>query len=427
MKKVLYLTSVLTIVCCLIFACIPSVYAEGSDSYYYYSVKITTKVSGDVFSDEGNVYYALHGVKTDGVNEVLDGYSVDSVPADLGKTPLAPNVSEQTNVLVYRSEVPLVGVRSLMDGCSISGMTDDDHQYYLGLNVSDQKPGIENITIIEKMCMIEGFEDGGKMILSDLMDVSYTVNYNAPPVISGAEEYVPYFTTQKVLVKDKDLVSVTVDGNEVEFENGEALISLPGDVSKYYTVIAKDGISESQLTVEMHEFSELVDSAYGITKENVKFQDKLVIQDAIDNILMVKENEPNATVEEKEWLDNTEKDLKDLLDHIKKSQEIFQSESVKNTKDITADNVKPEDKEALEQAAAELEKALKEYGGNYRDDEKLYLEEEYKRVSEALEAIPTPEKDPGVPKTGDFSNITLWSVMFVLSGIALIVFKRKKA
>ena len=67
------------------------------------------------------------------------------------------------------------------------------------------------------------------------------------------------------------------------------------------------------------------------------------------------------------------------------------TEYTEKVKDVTAENVTPEDKTDLEKAKADLEKALEDYGDNYTDEEKKAIEDEIKRIDDALEVIENVE------------------------------------
>ncbi len=426
MKKCLSIIFVLAVVSCLLSVCIPSVCAAENDSYYYYTVKVTTKIDGDALSEDLDVYYSLHGVLSDRTNSVLDPYSIDGTPADYAIAHFRPGITEQTNVFAFRWEEPIVGVRLIQEDHSFTGMTFVDDEYYLEFPAqTQQQPGLANAMHIDQLHLIEGFADGGIPILSELRDSLFTLKYNAPPVFSGAEDDGEYFTTQKVLVKDADLVSVKLDGKAVEIKNGEALVTLPGDANKSYTITAEDAVGTCQLTVTMHAFSELTAPVSGINEKNVKVENKATILTTLGNLETVSEQEPNAPAEEKARLNTMKEELKSLLSRIDEALGYINSDHIQKVKDITADNVKLADKEALEKAASDLKKALEEYGGNYNDAEKKALQEDWTRVNGALKVI--EEMATESPETGDNNHLTLWLALFMLSGLTLVTTIRKFA
>ncbi len=344
---------------------------------------------------------------------------------------LQPGVAQQTDEFVFYWDEPVVAIKILQEWPNGDELSWDNKQYYLPLEIADQQPGIENAVKAETMHFIQGFEEGGAMILSpDKMDAVFTSTYTAPPLISGAEGGIHYFTTQKVTVKDTDLKSVTLNGEAVAFSGNSVEIMLPGDVNEDYTIIAEDEKGgKSQLTVWMAELDELLNPISSkITLEDVRPEDKnviLVFMSMLDNF----EPGEHATAAEKFKILKMKDELKALLDRIDDAEAIRNSQSVQETKDITAENVKPADKAALERAKADLEKALSDYHGNYDDDTIKAIEDDLLRINDALDALAAMLAN--VPKTGDDSRLGLWVLMLALSaagaGAAAFLGRKKRA
>ena len=427
MKKCLSVVLIFAVIGCLLSVCIPASAAEN-DSYYYYKVKVTTKIEGDIPSEDFIVYYSLHGINSLNHNFNLHAFDEKGNSNNFTTVLFKAGSTEQTDILTYYSEEPVIGVRFLQEDHTTTGMTYEDDQYYLMFTTQTQQPGIENAVNIDQLQLIEGFMDGGAPILSELRDSVFTIKYNAPPVITGVEDGGEYYTTQKVQVKDSDLVSVMLNDKVIEIENGEALITLPGDTVNNYTIIAKDAESTCQLTVTMHELNDLMAPVSGINENNVKAEHKYDVMDALDNISIMIAQEPNPSNEEKARVDAMEKQLKGLLSRIDEASKYINSENIENTKDITADNVKLTDKEALKKAEADLKKALEEYSGNYSDSDKKKMQDDLSRISTALNAIKVIEDAATKsPATGDNSHLALWLTLFVLSGVTLVTAVRKIA
>ena len=415
MKKCLSVVLILAVIGCLLSVCIPASAAEN-DSYYYYKVKVTTKIEGDIPSEDFYIRYSLHGINSLQQHFNLYDFDKEELLFKAGAT-------EQTDVRTYYSEEPLIGVRFIQEGHASTGATSDDNEYQLMFTTQTQQPGIENAVNLDQLQLIEGFMDGGTPILSELRDPVFTTKYNAPPVITGVEDGGEYYMTRKVQVKDSDLVSVTLNDKAVDIENGEALITLPGDVCKDYTIIVKDAESTCELTVTMNELNDLMALVSGIDENNVKAEHKYYVMEALDYISVVVAQEPTPSNEEKARVDAMKKQLEGLLSRINEASKYINSENIENTKDITADNVKLTDKEALIKAESDLKKALEEYSGNYSDSDKKELQDDLSRISIALNAIKAIES----PATGDNSHLALWLTLFVLSGVILVTAVRKIA
>lgn len=428
MKKCLSVILALSVICCLLFAFMPSISAAKEDDYYYYTVKVVTKIDGDTPNKDINVYYSLHGIQSNGQNIPLASFAEDGRSNNFSIVRFQAGGTEQTNLITYYSEEPMIGVRFLQEAFSSANTTSDKHQYYLVFSEQTQKTGLENAMIIDQMQLIEGFGDGGTPILSELRDSIFSVKYNEPPKFYGVEEDNVYFTTQTVRVQDTDLVSVMLDDKSVEIKNGEALITIPGNTNNCYTVTAKDSCHTYQLTVTMGELSELMEPVREINEKNVKAKNKNTVLATLEKVNKISQQEPTPSAEEKTHIDEMKKELEGLLSRIDEALALKDSENIQNTKDITADNVKLTDKEALEKAESDLKTALEEYGGNYSDSEKESLQKDLARVSDALKVIKTIEETvTESPKTGDNSYLVLWLALFVLSGGALVTTARKFA
>lgn len=410
----------LAVLCCLLSIFISSVFAEENGAYYYYKVKTISKVEGDVHSEALSLYYALHGVRHNGKHFVMTYCDAEGNPAH-NIIFLQPGITEQTDIQIFRSEEPLIGVKLILDGLSSPGLSFDGCQYYLDL--SAQAPGLENATVINQMSPIEGFKDGGQMILGAAGDMTFVYGYNAPPVFSGVENDGVCFTTQQVRVRDENLLSVTLDGEPVEIHNGEALVTLPGDTQADYTITASDDFSTAKLTVTMRELDELMLPVSGIDENNVQAIDKFRIQAALSIVHQVSEQEPNGTAVEKAKLSAMEAELENLLSRISEAKAYKNNESISETKDITAENVKLSDHASLEKAEAALKTALNEYSGNYSDSERMELEEDLARVSDALKVVAA--MIAALPRTGDDSRIALWLALFVSAAAAMTALKRR--
>ena len=74
------------------------------------------------------------------------------------------------------------------------------------------------------------------------------------------------------------------------------------------------------------------------------------------------------------------------------AKDAAEAEEIQAADGITKDTVKLEDKETLEKAEKALEEALRDFGGNYTEEERKELETKLATVKEALAAIGNAEK-----------------------------------
>lgn len=116
------------------------------------------------------------------------------------------------------------------------------------------------------------------------------------PVISGITNGETYYTTQKFIVTDPNIDTVTV--NSKDLASGSFL---PGNVNETYTLVATDKAgNRTTVYVTMKPISNLSDHLGSITEDDVKPDDQAKIEDVKKQAEAVETT--NATAEEKEAL-----------------------------------------------------------------------------------------------------------------------------
>ena len=206
------------------------------------------------------------------------------------------------------------------------------------------------------------------------------------PAISGIENGKTYYTTQKVTVTDKNIESITLNG-----ETASESITLEGNKEATYTIVATDKAGNvTTYTVTMKPIADVDTTIDGITGDDVTSEDKETVQDVIDEIDELLKDE-DLTDDEKAALEEVKDSAEKLIDKIEEADAADETENIKKVEDVTAENVTPEDKTDLENAKSDLEKALEDNGDNYTDDEKKVIEDELGRIEDALEIIENVE------------------------------------
>ncbi|MBE5817230.1 MAG: hypothetical protein E7315_05930 [Clostridiales bacterium] len=273
------------------------------------------------------------------------------------------------------------------------------------------------------------------------------------PVISGVENGKVYYTTQKVTVTDKNIDTVTLNG-----DSRVDIFMLSGNTDKEYVIVATDKANNSStVTVTMKPVSAISAPIDSITEGNVKSTHESVIDEVKSNVDAV--DTTNATNEEKEALNaikdkitalkqaisntkseisridnalaqydddavkSTDKEdieeladdtnallegdnlsdaektllqgimteIEELIQIIEDAADALDTENIESVKDITSENVTAENKDSLEKAQEELEKALADNAGKYTDEEIDTAEDKIKRIEDALKAIDNAE------------------------------------
>ncbi len=136
-----------------------------------------------------------------------------------------------------------------------------------------------------------------------------------------------------------------------------------------------------------------VDAAAGYTEElkdydpaTVTSEDKAELEEMLSEINTILADE-TTTDNGKKALEEVKEQVEKLIKEITDAAEATDTENTVKVENVTPENVTPENKNDLEGAKADLEKALEDNGGNYTEDEKKAIEEEIKRIDDALEVI----------------------------------------
>ncbi len=202
------------------------------------------------------------------------------------------------------------------------------------------------------------------------------------PAITGVTDGSICYTTQKAVVTDDNLKSVTLNGVIVS----GTTVTLDGNTDEVYTIVATDKADNSTtVTVTMKPISSLTESIDGVNGENVNSSNKKAIEAVKESVSEV--DTSNATDSEKEALNGIDERCNELLDIIDKAQEAIETENIKNAEEISPDNVTKDDREALDNAKADFEKAIEDYGSNYTDDETANIELDLERIDESLKVL----------------------------------------
>ena len=329
------------------------------------SAEVSITVELDKTAPDGDIEIEENSVKAF-INAVTFGlFFNDNVDVDITGT---DGLSGVSSIQYYRSE-------DILNEEQVAALTDTDWTEYtatIGLTAADAETFVYYVKIIDNAGNETYFASNGATF--DLTD----------PVISGVANAGEYYTTQTVQVTDEHLDTVTLNGEDVD-----SSFTLAGNVEAdtVYTIVAADKAGNTTTCqVTMKPTASLNDTVEGIAPENVSSSDKEAIEDYLDDLNNRLEDE-KLTDEESKIIQGLIDDAQDLLDKIDEAEQAVNTENIQQAQDITADNVKPEDKEILEAAKNDVEKALEEYGDNYTEDEKAKLEETLEQIEDALKVI----------------------------------------
>lgn len=224
------------------------------------------------------------------------------------------------------------------------------------------------------------------------------------PVISGVDNQKKYYTSQKITIDDKNLVSVELNG-----EYATDTIILEGNKEGTYEVVATDKAGNSStITVRMAKLDDITD----VNSNNVTPEDKLELEDVKSNLeKMLEENIDICSEDEKKAIEEKIKNIDKALEVIKNV------EDVKNIINNLPDRIKKDDTE-------DVEIAKKAYD-NLSDYEKTLIDKEFeKKLDVAVKAVEEANKNISNPQTGD--NIMMFVLILIVSAIGLYITNKFK-
>ena len=132
------------------------------------------------------------------------------------------------------------------------------------------------------------------------------------------------------------------------------------------------------------------DAIDALNAATVTSADKGKLEQAIETIEDLLAGD-NLTEEERKALEDAKADAKALIDVINAAAGATGTENTEKVEDVTPENVKLEDKDALDAAKNDLEKALEDNSGNYTEDEKKAIRDEIDRIDSAITALENVE------------------------------------
>ena len=216
----------------------------------------------------------------------------------------------------------------------------------------------------------------------------YTV-YMKP--LSSVTDAVSGITVGNVRSSDAETISAVerqiLDIAEA-FDDGE---STDDEWNKLTEAAAKCKDLNKRITETADEITRLTDAVNGYDIDKVTSADKSDIEKLIADIDTLLSGD-NLTDAERTALEALKGSARALLDRIAAAKDAAEVDEIEAVDGISKDNVKLEDKEALEKAEKALKGALRDFGGNYTEEENKELETKLETVKAALAAIGNAEK-----------------------------------
>lgn len=272
---------------------------------------------------------------------------------------------------------------------------DDGKTYYVTKKVAIDDENPESVTLngesVEDVFTLVGDKDATYIIraVDKAGNVTEYTVYMKP--ISSITDAVSGITADNVKSSDAETISAVerqiLDIAEA-FDDGE---STDDEWNQLTEAAAKCKDLNKRIADVADEITRLTDAVTAYDIDKVTSADKADIEKLISDVDTLLDGD-NLTDAERAALEALKGTARALLDRIAAAKNAAEDDGITSVKDITKDNVKLRDKEPLEKAERALEGALRDFGGNYTEEESRSLEEKLEAVKAALAAIGNAEK-----------------------------------
>ena len=272
---------------------------------------------------------------------------------------------------------------------------ENDKTYYVTKKVAIDDENLASVTLngetVEDVFTLVGDKDATYVIRTEDKAgnvTEYTV-YMKP--ISSITDAISAITADNVKSSDAETIS-SVERQILDiaeaFDDGE---STEDEWNKLTAAAAKCKDLNKRIAEVADEITRLTDAVNGYDIDKVTSADKADVEKLISDIDTLLDGD-NLTDTERAALEALKGTARALLDRIAAAKDAAEADEIKAVDGITKDNVKLEDKEALEKADKALEGALRDFDGNYTEEENKDLETKLETVKAALAAIGNAEK-----------------------------------
>ena len=272
---------------------------------------------------------------------------------------------------------------------------ENDKTYYVTKKVAIDDENLASVTLngesVEDVFTLVGDKDATYIIraVDKAGNVTEYTVYMKP--ISSITDAISGITADNVKSSDAETISSAerqvLDIAEA-FDDGE---STEDEWNKLTEAAAKCKDLNKRIADVADEITRLTDAVNGYDTDKVTSADKADIEKLIADIDALL-NGDNLTESERTALEALKGTARALLDRIAAAKDAAEADEITVIDGITKDNVKLEDKEALEEAEKALEGALRDFDGNFTEEESKNLGEKLEAVKAALAAIGNAEK-----------------------------------
>ena len=275
----------------------------------------------------------------------------------------------------------------------ISGV-ENKKTYYVTRRMQVTDDNLQTVTVNDTKV-------GSSFLLAGDLDITYTVK-----ATDKAGNETEYTVIMKPIASLSQAIAAITEEN-VKADDAQAILDTEAKL-----LAVKDAFDKNESTTEewqrllaalencknlsariertAKEMARLTEAVGAYRTETVKSTDKAALETLKADIDALLDGD-NLTAAQRQTAENLKAAVQALLDRISAAKDAAQKAEIIAVKDITADNVRREDKDALLLAKDALEKALEDFDGNYTDDERQTLETRLDNVKKALAAIENVE------------------------------------
>lgn len=310
------------------------------------TAKVTLVPSTAKVTSGGSITAKVTVTDKDG-NDVAANYNISTT---VGKLEIAPNtakIEDLTDKNVTSADEE--NIKAVMDQITAGG--EDAQKAWKELTESCEK-------LIEK---IEQVEAEKTVAMEDAADFD-------EDTVTSADK-----TKLEALSED---VEALLDSKNLTRAERTALEETLEQIQEMTEVLAETAAASDAAT----------DAVEKLDAATVNSADKKVLEQAVadmDKLLAGK----NLTEAERKTLTETKADAKAMLEVVEAAQAAAETDKTEKVENVTAENVKPEDKTALADAKVDLEKALKDHANNYTEAEKKAIQTEVQRIEAAVATL----------------------------------------
>ena len=272
---------------------------------------------------------------------------------------------------------------------------ENDKTYYVTKKVAIDDENLASVTLngetVEDVFTLVGDKDATYVIRAEDKAGNVTEYTVYMKLISSVTDAISGITADNVKSSDAETIS-SVERQILDiaeaFDDGE---STEDEWNKLTAAAAKCKDLNKRIAEVADEITRLTDAVNGYDIDKVTSDDKADVEKLIADIDTLLDGD-NLTDTERAALEALKGTARALLDRIAAAKDAAEADEITVIDGITKDNVKLGDKEALETAEKALEGALRDFEGNYTDEEQEDLETRLETVKAALAAIGNAEK-----------------------------------